>query len=118
MKNFLRSGLGWGQYVPSVFQPTPTSTPGPPALTPAQLQQITPGLQQFQPALPPPPPPPQTGSFNSPRVIQLHLNPAAALPPIAAPAPAASAPMSTGEKVALGVGGVVLLAGLYLVLRK
>ena len=109
MKNFLRSGLGWGKYVPSVFEPTP---PGPPALTPAQLAQLTGGIQQIQPALPPPPQP--TGVFTNPnavRVVPLKLA------PISAPTPV-SGPMSTGEKVAIGVGGVVLLAGLYLVLRK
>ena len=111
MRNFLRSGLGWGHYVPSVFEPTPGGAPTPPALTPAQLQQLTPGLQQFQPALPPPPPP---QIFTPTRVIQLRP----VLVPISAPAPVAGAPMSTGEKVAIGVGGVVLLAGLYLVLRK
>jgi hypothetical protein len=106
VRDFLRSGLGWGKYVQSVFEPTP---PGPTPLTPAQIQQLTPGLQQFQPALPPPPQP--TGTFNTPRVIQLRA-------PISAPTPVNTTPMSTGEKVAIGVGGVVLLAGLYLVLRK
>jgi hypothetical protein len=61
-------GLGWGKYVPSVFEPTPPT----PAATPAQIQQLTPGIQQLQPALPPPPPPSPTGTFNPPRSISLQ----------------------------------------------
>jgi hypothetical protein len=65
-------GLGWGQYVPSVFEPTPPPSAPPPSLTPAQAQQLTHALQAFQPVLPPPPPPTPTGTFNPPRVISLQ----------------------------------------------
>lgn len=66
-------GLGWGNpNAPSPWS-TPASPAPPPSLTPAQLQQLTPGLQQFQPALPPPPPPSPTGIFQQPKVISLHL---------------------------------------------
>lgn len=48
-------GLGWGTTLST--SPWNTSTvppPAPPSITPAQLQQLTPGIQQLAPALPPP----------------------------------------------------------------
>ena len=74
MKAMQSEGLGWGNpNAPSPWTQPPPAPPPPASITAAQLQQLSPGIQQLQPALPPPPPPTPTGIFSQPKVVSLRL---------------------------------------------